>query len=244
MICLQGHTTGMHISLGRGKYKEDKESIAGDRDFAIQAVRQGYAALVMEQRCFGERQSPNHKNRIGYIQACDHDTEIALLLGRTMVGERVWDVSRAIDSLGEFPEIDINRIACMGDSGGGTITYYIACYDKRIKAAMPSCSFCTLQHSIGSIDHCVDNYIPGILQYFELADLAGLIAPRPLIIVNGATDEIFPIKYGRKAFKVVKEIYKMAGVPGNCAHVIGPGGHRFHADLAWPVFNELTSWQD
>lgn len=51
VICLQGHSTGMHISLGRPKYEGDEECIRGDRDFALQAVKEGYAALVLEQRC-------------------------------------------------------------------------------------------------------------------------------------------------------------------------------------------------
>ena len=41
MICLQGHSTGMHVSLGRPKYEEDQEDIDGGRDFAVQAIRNG-----------------------------------------------------------------------------------------------------------------------------------------------------------------------------------------------------------
>ena len=55
VICLQGHSTGMHISLGRAKYEKDEETIqGGDRDFAVQAVAEGYAAIALEQRGFGE----------------------------------------------------------------------------------------------------------------------------------------------------------------------------------------------
>ncbi len=53
VICLQGHSTGMHISLGRPHYPGDEEDIAGDRDYALQAVRNGFAALTIEQRGFG-----------------------------------------------------------------------------------------------------------------------------------------------------------------------------------------------
>ncbi|MBR6008500.1 MAG: hypothetical protein IK056_05350 [Clostridia bacterium] len=44
MVCLQGHSTGMHISLGVAKFPGDQEDIDGDRDFAVQAVRRGDAA--------------------------------------------------------------------------------------------------------------------------------------------------------------------------------------------------------
>ena len=171
----------MHVSLGKG-------DCSGDRDFALQAVRQGYAALALEQRCFGERADRRPKNLRHYIGTCQHASLTALLLGRTMAGERVWDVRRAIDALAEFPEVDMTRIACMGNWGGGLISYYAACVDKRIKMVMPSCSICTYRDSIGSIDHCADNYLPGALQWFDMPDLAALIAPRPLLIVAGKSD--------------------------------------------------------
>jgi len=62
LITLQGHSTGMHLSLGRAKFDGDEESLKGDRDFGVQAVRQGYAALVIEQRCFGEREDQRPKD--------------------------------------------------------------------------------------------------------------------------------------------------------------------------------------
>jgi dienelactone hydrolase len=242
VVCLQGHSPGMHISLGRPKYEGDEESIAGDRDFALQAVRQGYAALALEQRCFGERQQDRPPDVVHVDSRCHHAAMTALLLGRTMIGERVWDVSRAIDALGEFPEVDVERVGCMGNSGGGTITYFAACLDGRIRIAMPSCYVCTFRDSIGTIDHCEDNYVPGILRDFEIGDLAGLIAPRPLVVVAGREDDIFPIAGVEEAFDTIRQIYRAAGAPDRCRLVVGEGGHRFYADLAWPVFRELSGW--
>ncbi len=243
VICLQGHSTGMHISLGRPKYPGDERTIAGgDRDFALQAVRQGYAALALEQRCFGERADSRSKDVRSIQHTCHHASMTALLLGRTMIGERVWDVRRAIEVLREFPEVDARRIACMGNSGGGTITYFAACMEPRIQAAMPSCYVCSLGRSIGRIDHCADNYVPGMLQWFDLGDLACLIAPRPLVVVAGATDNIFPIEGVRECYAVIEEVYRAAGAAGACRLVVGEEGHRFYAAAAWPVFRELTGW--
>lgn len=244
VICLQGHSTGMHISLANPKYPGDEKSIAGDRDFAVQAVREGYAALALEQRCFGERmdQRPEQVKGVTKTRRCFHGSLNALLLGRTMVGERVWDVSRAIDALAEFPEVDLERVGCMGNSGGGTITYYAACMDQRIKIAMPSCSFCTYEDSIGSVDHCEDQYIPRVLKYFEMGDLAGLIAPRSLVVVTGREDPIFPIDGVEEAFSTAEGLYRAAGSEGQIRLVVGPGGHRFYAQEAWPVFRELSGW--
>jgi hypothetical protein len=232
----------MHISLGRARYAGDAESIAGDRDFARQAVREGYAALALEQRCFGERKDARPTEVSHFERGCRHATMVALLLGRTMIGERVWDVSRAIDALNDFPEVDTGRIGCMGNSGGGTVTYFAACLEPRISIAMPSCYVCTFRDSIGRIDHCEDNYIPGALRYFEMGDLACLIAPRPLVVVAGRDDPIFPIAGVLETFDTIRRIYAAAGAADRCRLIVGEGGHRFYAAQAWPAFRELAGW--
>lgn len=242
VICLQGHTPGMHISLNRRQSERDDELLNGGRDFGIQAVREGYAALVMEQRCFGERKDGRPPEIHDPEQLCGHASATALMLGRTMIGERVWDVSRAIDALGEFPELDMNKIGCMGNSGGGTVTYYAACIETRIGVAMPSCSVAEFSGSIWPYDHCMCNYIPGILRYFEMGDISVLIAPRPIVIVTGLKDGIFPIDAAEKTYSTVSRIYAAAGSPDNCRLIVGQGGHEFYPEQGWAAFREMSRW--
>ncbi len=240
VIGLQGHSTGMHISLGRAKYEGDECDIAdGDRDFAIQAVARGYAAVAMEQRGFGELDGTVSQG----ANRCQQVSMQALMLGRTLIGERASDVSRLIDALDHFPACDTGRVGIMGNSGGGTASYYTACIEPRIKIAMPSCAFCSLHDSIFSLHHCVCNYIPGLLKYFEMGDLALLIAPRPLIVVCGREDTIFPLAGVEREFAKVRSIYAAAGVPELCRLIIGQGGHRFYAEPSWPVYADVLSRQ-
>ena len=149
----------------------------------------GYATLAIEQRGFGESGgTPEGPD-------CQQIAMQALLLGRTLIGERVWDVSRAIDVVGDlFSMIDMRRIAAMGNSGGGTTTIYAAAMDERIAAAMPSlCGEKRFSALSSAQHHCTCNYVPAIMKDFDMADLAGLVAPRPLVIVGGRDDGIFPI---------------------------------------------------
>jgi dienelactone hydrolase len=237
MVCIQGHNPGMHLSIGEARDERGRELILGDRDYALQAVRHGFVALAIEQRCFGERAETLQEQRWehGCLDAVFH----SLMLGRTVAGERVWDVMCAVDLLQEQPEVDAERIACMGNSGGGTVTFYAACLDERIKLAVPSCCFCTFADSLMRIQHCGDNYLPGVLQVAEMGELAGLVAPRKLIAVAGETDEIFPIEGTRRAFETARSIYAAAGCEENIRLVVGPEGHRFYADLAWPHVVEM-----
>jgi dienelactone hydrolase len=234
VICLQGHSTGMHISLGRPKYPGDAETISGgDRDFAVRIIKEGYAALAIEQRCFGElggtEKGPD----------CTVSSLAALLVGRTAIGERVWDVQRALDvAEKKFPEIDRGRIVCMGNSGGGTTTFFVSCVDSRIRYSMPSSYFCSFDDCIGAMHHCACNFIPRIRLFFDMGDLAGLIAPRPLVIVSGREDPIFPQRGVQKAYQEARRMYAGAKAPEKIQLVVGEGGHRFYADLGWEAMNQ------
>jgi len=159
----------------------------------------------------------------------------ALMLGRTMIGERVYDVDRGIDYLASRGDADMHRIGVMGNSGGGTISVFCAALLPRIAFAMPSCYFCTFADSIMSVYHCSDNYIPGLLKYAEMADVMGLFAPKPVVLVAGKEDDIFPITGTRRAFRDLRRIYVAHGAGDRCHLVVGAGGHRFYADEAWAV---------
>ena len=240
-ICLQGHNTGMHLSIGQSKFPGDEEYFETDYDFAVQAARQGYVALAVEQRAFGERSEALQEMRAQ--NGCEDAVLHALLLGRPFACERAWDVSRAIDLLETIPEVRQDRVCCMGSSGGGTVTFYAACVDTRIWLAMCACSFCTYADSIFRIAHCPDNYIPGILTLAEVSDLTGLIAPRRLLIVNGQDDPIFPIAGVRCAFESAQRVFQAAGAADNVELVIGEGGHRFYAAPSWPIVQRWLQTQ-
>lgn len=234
MICLQGHSTGMHNSIA---VQRDDNSlpheVVGDRDFALGCLQRGIAALCIEQRSFGERREQKQKQISSH--GCHDATMQALMLGRTLIGERVYDVDRGIDYLLARGDADPRRIGVMGNSGGGTISLFSAALLPRLAFAMPSCYFCTFRDSIMSIYHCGDNYVPGLLKVAEMSDIAGLFAPKPMVLVAGLHDDIFPIGATRKAFRELKRIYAAANAGDRCHLVVGPEGHRFYADLAWPA---------
>jgi cephalosporin-C deacetylase-like acetyl esterase len=232
-ICLQGHTPGMHISL-------DAAGRAGDGDYAIQAVEEGFAALCIEQRCYGERREA--KQEVRWQHGCFDAVMHSLALGRTMIGEKVYDVRRAIDMLEkEHAELDTAKIAITGCSGGGLGAFWAAAVDKRISASMPAGHFCTFADGAVRTVHCVEIYVPGILRWMEMHDVAGLIAPRPLVIITGDQDPIYPLAGVKQAYDKAAAIYAAAGAPGNVRLIVGEGGHRFYGrkEGSWKVLKEL-----
>ena len=234
-ITMQGHSSGFHNSIGEIKYEEDK-GYQPRGQFALQAARNGYIALAIEQRGMGERNTPLKKR--GSHRQCQFLAMTALQLGRTIIGERIWDISRAIDMLSNFKEADTDKILITGNSGGGTISYYAACYDERIKLSVPSCSFCPYPESILDIRHCICNYIPSAFRYFDMQDLASLILPRRLAIIAGKDDEIFPIDGVRRGFNTVRQIYSDESAEDKCRLVITSKGHWWCEDIVWKTIND------
>lgn len=221
-ICLQGHSSGFHISIGKKKYEEDDRWLETST-FALDAVKHGYAALAIEQRGMGERTTLEQRRRPGLTCACYYTVTTALLLGRTVIGERVWDVSKSIDSLQYFADkLDLDNISLVGNSGGGTATYYSACYDQRIKIAAPTCAVCTYRDSIGDMWHCSCNYVPHSAEYFDMGELAALIAPRKLLVSVGEKDPIFPLHGTKEVYAVIEKIYERENAKGNCRLEIFP----------------------
>lgn len=235
MICLQGHSTGMHISLGRAKFEGDEALIrGGDRDFCVRALREGFAAVALEQRSLGESRN---EESWGY----QNSSMTNLILGRTTIGERVWDVCRLIDVLRErfADRIDTGCICLMGNSGGGTATAYAAALEDRLSLVMPSCAMCAFTASIGAIAHCTCNYVPHIAEFFDMDDLMAMACPKPFIQVSGVHDKDFFFHGAAAVFEKGRRAYEIAGVPDRCVFVRGEEGHRFYADLAWPWVHTL-----
>lgn len=237
-ICVDGHSRGMHRTLGRTLFEGEEPETRERRFRPLHAVKNGYCALCIEQRGFGERGGNAHG------AGCYDIASTALLIGRTLIGERVWDISRGVDLLEKrFGDTcDPSCVALMGESGGGTATFYASCLEKRIKAVNSTIAVCSYGESIMPIHHCICNYIPHIAEYFDMGDLGGLIAPRIFIMDNGEKDEIFRIAGAVESYGRIRGMYALAGAEENCRMIIGDCGHEFSWDKVWPLFNELTGW--
>ncbi len=240
VICLPGHGRGVDDIVGINEDSSLREHWAGyHRDFALQCVANGFAALAIEQLGFGHRREENARRQGAGVSSCQPLAGAALLLGETMIGWRVWDVMRSVDYLHTRSDVDPQRIAVMGLSGGGKTALYSAALDERIKAAVISGYFNTFKASIYSLSHCIDNYVPGLLKYAEMADIAGLIAPRPLHIENGTRDPIFPVDAAKEAFQKLRRIYEVFGAAERVSLFIFEGEHQFNGREAFPF---LRRW--
>lgn len=240
VICLPGHGLGVDDIVGINEDGSLRKEWGGyQRDFALQCVANGFGALAIEQLGFGHRRGEEARKSGAGASSCQPLSGSAFLLGETMIGWRVFDVMRAIDYLQTRPDVEESRVAVMGISGGGTISLFSSALDTRIKAAVISSYFNTFKASIYSISHCIDNYVPFILRYAEMPDIAGLIAPRPLHIESGTKDPIFPVQATREAFAYLQRIYELFDATDRLTLHIFDDEHVFNGKEAFPF---LKRW--
>jgi hypothetical protein len=228
MICIPGHGRGVDDLVGIDDQGRDRTDKSGyQHDFAIQMAEAGIAAVAIEPMGFGCRRDPLNARRGLTQKGCEPIAGGALMLGQTVIGWRVWDIMRTIDYIATRPDLDASRVGCMGISGGGTATLFAAALEPRLRVAMVSGYLNTFRDSIGSLAHCVDNYVPGILNWAEMSDIAGLIAPRPLFVESGEKDNIFPVNASVESFRAAREIYRVFGAEDRIEQEVFPGEHTF-----------------
>ncbi len=240
MLCLTGTTVGAHCAWGEALNPGDPAKIANGLDFAVQAARRGYLAVVIEQLGFGERRERGFRptSPVPGTDAAHH----ALLVGRTLLGLWVSDVMSVIDWLLHQADVDHGtRLYAMGHSAGGTTAMFSAACDTRIAGVIASGCVGSWRHNQAHRrDQEGQLAIPGILEWLEMADVLGLVAPRPLLVLSGKGDHIWPFDEASRVVAEAAHIYAAAGAQRLRA-VAGEGGHRFYPQIAWPAFDALLA---
>ncbi len=187
----------------------------------INLVKRGFVVLTYDPIGQGERSqfwdAAKKKSRFNLV--CGEHAVLGnplYLLGTSLARYRIWDGIRAIDYLASLPEVDAERIGCVGNSGGGTLTAYIAALDARVKAAAIGCYLTTLPLRMGNRiqadpDADPEQDIFGFVS--EGIDHAGLLAlrvPRPTLVAAAQFD-FFPIEGARDSFGEARKLYQLAG---------------------------------
>ena len=243
VLCLPGHGRGVGLILGMaedGTQRPLGQPGEYAADFALECVARGHPAFALELIGFGERCAADVRAGGGAGPvSCAHDSAAALMLGETLAGWRVWEAACALDYLQTRADcVDPDRLAVMGISGGGLGALFLAALDPRVSVAVVSAYFNTFAASVLAVDHCIDNYVPGLLRLCEMPDLAALVAPRALFVESGRDDPIFPFAGFEQAVALAREVYAGFGVPNRFAAEAFEGGHRFDGRAAFAFLED------
>ncbi|MGC9319949.1 MAG: alpha/beta hydrolase [Armatimonadota bacterium] len=243
-----GSNPAIVCSHGHGDY--GKEPVAGNRsapgyvgdiermsyDYGWQMAWRGYLTISPDLRVFGERASEG--TMVGGRDKCNVHFIRGAILGIYTLTLNIFDMMRCIDYLETRPEVDPERIGMMGLSQGGTQTTFTTAAEPRIKAAdiigylNPWERF-----GVNRANFCGSQIVPDVYRYFDTHDIAGLIAPRPLLVEAGVHDQCFFIEDQLISIEAVKMIYAAAGAEEDLWVDVHPGPHAFAANLAFEFFD-------
>jgi dienelactone hydrolase len=209
------HQHNSNWSLG----KSEVVGLAGspDQAYAKELAEQGYITLSPDAICFEER--AHKEDPRGY-----HSWQLnqRLIIGETLLGKTLWDISVGIDLLIGLPEVDENRIGFIGHSYGGRSALFAPVYDRRLKAAVSSCGCTSFQNMIKhDLGIQYDFVVPGLLNYGDLADVVRMIEPASLLLLGTDQDK------WSLGLKDLYEETKSSFVEGTFDSQLYPGGHQF-----------------
>ena len=242
VVAAHGHGFGKDPIVGEtgGKEEVAREIQQLNYDYGRQAVRRGYVVICPDWRAFGERTDRPEWIRSGYRDRCNVAALAVEYLGIHLLGLDVWDGMRAIDYLQNRPEVDKDRIGCLGLSFGGTMTTYLTAFDRRIKVACISGYVSTLSNAMAMrlANFCGSQAMPGLWKYGDIADVVLLAAPRPLCIEIGLQENCFHAPDMLKAARYIRRGYKAIGAADRVVIDAFEGKHQWSGRKSWDWFEK------
>lgn len=165
--------------------------------------------------------------------------------GITWPGVMLWDDIRTLDYLASRSEVDPSRLGCVGLSVGGYRSFLLAALDERIRVAvdvgwMTSYASQIERQVINSIGFTF--HIIGLYRYLDLPDLAALIAPRAVMVMNGSQDQLFAADGVQAAFRKIEACFEKAGVPDRQRSRLYDVPHQFNREMQNEAWEWIEQW--
>ena len=237
---LAGKTGGMlclHQTTKIGKGEPAGLGGKPDLHYAKELAERGYVALAPDYPNFGDYVFDPYAN--GYDSA-------------TMKG--IWNHARAVDLLQSLPEVDKDRIGCIGHSLGGHNTLYVGAFDERIRAMVTSCGFNSFYKYKGGdlTGWSHKGYMPRIAEHygkdpsqmpFDFTHVLAAQAPRPVFINAPVGDSNFEVSGVRDCVDAAMPIYDDIFSAGEKLVAVYPdAGHEFPPAIRQQAYEFLDRW--
>lgn len=231
--------------------------------YAADFARAGYVVLVTDAIYFGERRllestvPPTAETKAllamrtgsdDYIRAYnkwahDHEEVVAkniFLGGATWPGIIGFDDVRTVDYLLSRPEIDSNRVGCLGLSLGGFRAAYLAGLHDSIRSSVVTCWMTAYEPMLANYAprHTWMIHAPGLYRDLDLPDVVCMTAPNHLLVQYGRLDTLFPNEGKERAAEEIQSTFAAAGVGVNCRNTFYDQPHMFskkmqHEAMEW-----------
>lgn len=199
-------------------------------------ARHGYVCLVVDTLQLGEIAATHHGtynlNRWWWHSR-----------GYTSAGVECWNGVRGIDYLLSRADVDPERMAVTGISGGGAATFWVAAADERVQVAVPVSGMADLAAYVPNRvinGHCDCMFLYNTFEW-PWTRIAALVAPRPMLFVNSDHDGIFPMDANDRISNLLERWYSLYGAGERVDAVVSVGGHDYRHDIRQATFRFINA---
>ncbi len=225
---------------GHGQVKVDGISYGNKVTYqhhGIWFAKNGYVCIILDSVQLGEIEGIHHGTHNKGMWWWNSQ-------GYTSAGAEAWNCIRALDYLQSRPDVDAQRIGVTGRSGGGAYSWWAAALDERIQVACPVAGITDLQNHVD--DGCVEGHCDCMFMVntyrWDYAQVAALVAPRPLLICNTDKDPIFPLDGVVRVHSKVRKVYDLYDAHDKLGLLITEGPHKDTQELQLPVMRWFNKW--
>jgi hypothetical protein len=192
---------------------------------AIGLARQGFVVFTHDMVGYGDSRQLTH----GFGGRRES------LWGLSLGGLQLWNAIRALDFLETLPYVRHDGFGVTGESGGGTQTFLLASIDPRVAVAAPV-NMISLHMQGG----CLCENMPGLRLDTNNVEIAGTIAPRPLLMVSATGDwtaETLEVEY-----PAMRSLYELLGAGGKVHAVRFAAEHNYNKDSREAMYAWMARW--
>ncbi|MFH1034245.1 MAG: dienelactone hydrolase family protein [Pseudomonadota bacterium] len=230
VLMAHGHDLGARSAIGL------LESSDGQEALGRRLAQAGFAVLAPDLLSFGQRQIPAPPDPVGR-RGHEIFANLAMEVGRPIAGLHLMDLMQAYAILRVWPGVDKQRLGVAGLSQGGRLACLLAGLEPGLGACLVASGITSVLKVDRGNQHLHDG-VPGLLRLADYPDLAGLVAPRALMLSWGLRE---PFPYCLETREAVtpdylRPIYELAGAPGNLETDLHPRGHCYHPEAACNFF--------
>jgi dienelactone hydrolase len=226
----------LHQTIAIGKAEPAGLGNRENLRYAAHLAERGYVTLVPDYPSFGDyRYDFGHS---GYASGSM---------------KAIWNNMRAIDFLQALPEVDGERIGCIGHSLGGHNTLFTAAFDTRIRALVSNCGFTTFPKYYGGRlkGWTSDRYMPRIATIydnnparmpFDFTEVVAALAPRAFLASAPLHDDNFEVSGVQDVIAAARPVYELLGAGDRLAANYPNCGHDFPPEARQVAYDWLDRW--
>ena len=211
----------------------------GDRFIGDELAKRGYVCLSVDMLNWGDRQGGDYLGQQAIASNLFN-------LGSSFAGIIAYEDMSAAKFLAQQPEVDSTRIAAVGLSVGGFRTWQIAALSPHIAAGVAVCWMSTRvalmslgNNQTGGQSAYTCSH-PGLAPYLDYPDVASIACPKPMMIINGNDDELFPVESIMQAYAKMHKVWDSQNVSGKLITKLYNAPHEFNIAMQ----NDAFSWLD